>query len=89
MNDLIGKYHTWKIQLTRAINFMLSKDNYEERVMHSRSINIELMINGKEDEVIEELFQYLSRYQIGFETSLKVVILSLIMLICCNTNVIE
>ena len=39
--------------------------------MHSRSINIELMINGKEDEVIEELFQYLSRYQVGFETSLK------------------
>ena len=45
---------------------MSSKDNDEERVMHLRSDKIELMINDKEDEVIEERFQsLLSRYQIG------------------------
>ena len=35
---------------------MSSKDNDEECVMHSRSYNIELMINDKEDEVIEIFF---------------------------------
>ena len=36
--------------------FMFSKDNDEEHVMHSKSNNIEIMINDKVDEVIEELF---------------------------------
>ena len=40
--------------------------------MHSKSDNIEIMINDKADEVIEELFQsLLSRYQIGSETTMK------------------
>ena len=46
INDLKRKYHTWKIQLTIAINFMSSKVNDEELVMHSRNDNIEL-INDK------------------------------------------
>ena len=51
---------------------MSSKDNDNERIMHSQSDNIEVMINYKADEVIEELFQsLLSRYQIGLETSMK------------------
>ena len=51
---------------------MSSKDNDNERIMHSKSDNIEIMINYKADEVIEELFQsLLSRYQIGLETSMK------------------
>ena len=32
------------------------KDNDEERDMHSKSDNIEIMMNDKADEVIEELF---------------------------------
>ena len=36
-----------------ATNFAFSKDNYEERVMHSISYDIEIMINDKADEVIE------------------------------------
>ena len=36
--------------------------------MHSKSDSIEIMINDKADEVIEELF---SRYQIRLETSMK------------------
>ena len=39
INDL-KKSDTWKIQLTIAINFMSSKDNDEELVMHSKSDNI-------------------------------------------------
>ena len=35
---------------------MSSKDKYEERLMHSRSDNIDLMINDKENEIIEKLF---------------------------------
>ena len=38
---------------------MSSKDNDEERVMYSKSDNIELIINDKPDEVIQELFQSL------------------------------
>ena len=37
--------------------------------MHSKSDNIEIMINDKADEVIGERFEsILSRYQIGIET---------------------
>ena len=38
---------SWKTQLTVAINFISSKNNDEERVMHSKSDNIEIMINDK------------------------------------------
>ena len=51
---------------------MTSKDNDEEHVMHSKNNNIKIMINDKEDEVTEELFQSLmSRYQFGLETSMN------------------
>ena len=40
--------------------------------MHSASDNIEIIINDRADEVIEEPFQSrLCRYQIGLETSMK------------------
>ena len=57
-NDL-KKSDTWKIQLTMAINFTPSKDNDEEHVTHSKSDNIEILINDKVDKVIEGLFQLL------------------------------
>ena len=59
----------WKIQLTITINFIPSKnDNDEEHVMHSKSDNIETMINDEVDEVIEELFKsLLNRYQNNLE----------------------
>ena len=51
---------------------MFFNDNDEERVMHSKSDDIEITTNYKTDEIIEENFQsLLSRYQIGFETSMK------------------
>ena len=51
---------------------MSSKDIDEERVMHSKCDSIEIMINDKTDEFIEELFQsILSKFQIGLETLMK------------------
>ena len=34
-----------------------SKDNDEEQVLHSKSDNIEIMMNGESDEVIKEKIQ--------------------------------
>ena len=63
----------WKFQLTIAINSISSKGNDEEHVMHSKSNNIEIMVNDKLEDVIKELFQsLLSRYQIGMKTSMRV-----------------
>ena len=46
------------------ISFISSKDNDEEHVMHSKSDNIEIMINDRADEVIKELSNSLkNRYQ--------------------------
>ena len=60
------------MQLTIAINFISSKTNDEERVMHSESDNIEIMINDKTDEIIEKFFEsLLTRYQTGSETSMR------------------
>ena len=54
-------------------NTICSKDNVEECVMHSKSNIIEILINDKADEVIEELFQsLLSKYEIGLETWIRV-----------------
>ena len=44
----------------------------EEHLMHSKSDNVEIMINYEENEVIEELFQSsLSRHQSSLETKTK------------------
>ena len=40
-------------------NFIFSIDNDEEHVMHSKSDNIEIMMNDKVDEIIEELLDSL------------------------------
>ena len=56
---------TLKIQLIIVINFISSIDNDEERVMHSKSDNIEIMIN---DEFIKEFFDSVkNRYQNNLE----------------------
>ena len=51
---------------------MSIKNTGEEFLMHWQSDNIEIMINGKSDQVIEELFEsLLFRYQIGLDTTMK------------------
>ena len=51
-------------QLTGAINFISSKDNDEEYVMHSKSDNKEIIINDEADEFVKDFFKSLkNRYQ--------------------------
>ena len=45
----LQKSDSWKIQLTIAINFISSKNNDEEQVMHLKSDNIEVMIYDTEN----------------------------------------
>ena len=53
-----------EIQSAVAINFIFSKDNDEEQVLHSKSDNIKIMINGEADEAREEPFKsLLNRHQ--------------------------
>ena len=59
------------MQATKAIKFISSKDNDEDRVMQSKSDNIENIVKDKADEVMEQLFSVLLRQQIGLETSIK------------------
>ena len=44
---------TQEIQFTLAINFMSSKDNDEDCVIHSKGDNIEIMTYDKADKVIK------------------------------------
>ena len=46
-----------KIQLTIANDFIISTNNDEEYVMHSKSDIIEFMTNYEADKVVEELFK--------------------------------
>ena len=62
LKDIINNLktcQTWKIQLTIASNFISSIDNDEECVMHSKSVNMEIMINDEADEITKELFDAL------------------------------
>ena len=72
------------IQLTIAISFISSKDNDKGIVRHSKSDNIEIMINDKADEFIEERFEsLLKRYQIGLETLMKGNVFVFVFLFVC------
>ena len=57
------------MQLTIATKFISSIDNDEECLMHSKSGNIEIMINDEPDEVIKELYVSLkNRYENDIES---------------------
>ena len=57
------KSDTWKI-LIITINFISSIDDDEQHVVHSKSDNIEIMMNDVADEVIKQLSDSLkNRYQ--------------------------
>ena len=60
------------MQLTIAINFVFSKDDEEECVMHWTSDNIEFTSYNDANEVAEELFEsLLLRYQGNLKTSMR------------------
>ena len=57
------KSDTWKIEII-TINFISSIDDDEQHVIHSKSDNIEIMINDVADEVLTQLSDSLkNRYQ--------------------------
>ena len=63
MEDIINnlkKSDTCKFELMISIKFMASKNTDEERLMHSKSDNIEIENNA--DEVIEQNFIFTSFY---------------------------
>ena len=52
LNDLINNHRTeseWKVQLTMTINFISLKNLNENRIMHTRSDNIEFSVGGETD----------------------------------------
>ena len=51
----LKKSDTWKIQSTIAINFISSKDNDEERVMHSESDDTLIMINDDVNHLLKNV----------------------------------
>ena len=54
------------------INFMSSKDTDKERVMHSKSGNLEIITNYKVNQIIGKLLDsLLSRCQRSWEESMK------------------
>ena len=57
----------WKIQLIITINFISSLVINEKRLMHSKSDNIEIMINDEAYEFKKELFNSIkNRSQINW-----------------------
>ena len=70
LKDMINnlkKSDKWKIRLTIANNFISSIENDEERVKHSKSDNIEIMMDNKA-EIIELLDSLKNRYQNNSES---------------------
>ena len=81
----LKKSDKWKIQLTVPNNFNSFIDNEEERVMNSKSDNLEIKINDEADEFITNL-----KIDIKIIQNLwKVERLSLIMFIYRIINVIK
>ena len=53
-NDLSGE---WKIQLTMRINFVSSLDAEKNRIVDSKSDNVEIIMGIETDDIIDELFE--------------------------------
>ena len=78
------------MQLTIAIRFLSSKLNEEDRLMHSKSNNVKIMINDKEDDVIEKHLQsFFLNIILGLKHQLKVVISYLIVVVYSLANVVK
>ena len=79
----------WKIDLTVAINFTSSKDSNGTSTMHTKSDNIEIMMDNETDEIIEELFEaLLRRYQERLAESMKVNLFLIILIYCITILII-
>ena len=78
------------MQLTIAIRFLSSKLNEEDRLMHSKSNDVKITINDKEDDVIEKHLQSVfPNVILGWKHQLKVVISYLIVVVYSLVNVVK
>ena len=60
----LQKSDTWEIQLTIPINFISSKDEEGERIMHSKGGNVKLKSYNDANIIFDKLFESLrSKYQ--------------------------
>ena len=74
--------------LTKANNFISSINNYEKRVMHSKSDDIKTMMNDEANQIIKERFKSLKkRYQNNLE-SMKgsELVFDYVHLLCCKCH---
>ena len=76
LKELINNHKNkgeWKIQLTAQIDFIsLRPGSHEIRVMHTKSINEEIMNGSDTDEIVKELFKsFLQRYQENLREKMK------------------
>ena len=98
----LQKSEAWKIQLTTEISFISSEDVDEERVMHSKSDNIEFLHKisfalsydntsyDNANEIFNEHFEsLLSRYQIGSLMRGNDFIFDSVQLLYCKCHKIE
>ena len=68
-NDISGE---WKIQLTMRINFVSSLDPEKNRIMDSKSDNVEIIMGIETDNIIKELFEsFLNKYQKNLKEKMK------------------
>ena len=67
-----GELSQCKVQLTTTINFNSSKGSDENRAMHTKINDVEIMMGSETDETIEELFKsFLQKYQEKLEESMR------------------
>ena len=72
MTDDKRRIVEWKTQLIMKINFISSKKLSETRDMHSKSVNVEIMMGVDTNEIIKKNFNsFLQRYQKGPEESMR------------------
>ena len=62
-----------KVQLIAEINFIFLKSGFDEtRLMHTRSDNIEIMISGDNDDIIEGLFKsFIQKYEENLQNKMR------------------
>ena len=61
-DNTVIEYETqgeWKIQLRMVINFISSKDSDENRIMHTKGNNTEIMMGSETEDIIKELLDSL------------------------------
>ena len=78
MKDIIivdlQEYHSWKIQLTIAINLISSKDVKEKHAMYLMSENIKFKSCYIVNDIVDELLKtFLSRYKNNLKVSMRII----------------